>query len=226
MVHSILADYRGKPAESGLTPRVPFVIVSRNRLKSGAESVCNLFAARGTIDRTAVLRDDVGRNSESRVWHRDRETGNRRTGVQVGRAGLAGLRTHREEAYRLVLFLGILGMLQLRQLRSPYPPSRREIASSPGPAPAQQSRPQYYEEAVYVTGLGYVNSESGYRFFEENAHEVGQIRSNSLPLDSWRPGTGVARAAGPVPCGGPAGGPEILGSEDSVVLDAAGSDAG
>lgn len=110
----------------------------------------------------------------------------------------------------LVLFLGILGMLQLRQLRSPYPPSRREIASSPGPAPAQQSRPQYYEEAVYVTGLGYVNSESGYRFFEENAHEVGQIRSNSLPLDSWRPGTGVARAAGPVPCGGPAGGPEIL----------------
>jgi hypothetical protein len=90
MVHSILADYRGKPVESGLTPRVPFVIVSRNRLKSGAESVCCLFAARGTIDRTAVLRDDVGRNSESRVWHRDRETGNRRTGVQVGRAGFAG----------------------------------------------------------------------------------------------------------------------------------------
>lgn len=72
----------------------------------------------------------------------------------------------------LVLFAALLGTLQLRQLSYQYTVDKPEVASTPGPAAAQVSRPQYYEEALYVTGLGFVNSERGYRFFEENNHEV------------------------------------------------------
>jgi hypothetical protein len=63
-----------------------------------------------------------------------------------------------------VLFLALLGTLQLPQL-SHYAAGKPEVAVQPGPAATGVSRPQYYEEALYVTGVGVVNGERGYRFF-------------------------------------------------------------
>jgi hypothetical protein len=65
----------------------------------------------------------------------------------------------------LVLFLVLLGTLQLWQLSHDDIVSKPEVAVQPGPAAASVSRPQYYEEALYVTGMGVVNGERGYRFF-------------------------------------------------------------
>jgi len=65
----------------------------------------------------------------------------------------------------LVLFLVLLGTLQLWQLNHDHAVSKPEVAVQPGPAATAVSRPQYYEEALYVTGVGVVSGERGYRFF-------------------------------------------------------------
>jgi len=65
----------------------------------------------------------------------------------------------------IVLFLVLLGTLQLWQLSHDDMASQREVAFRPGPATAPASGPQYYEETLYVTGMGVVNNERGYRFF-------------------------------------------------------------
>ena len=71
-----------------------------------------------------------------------------------------------------VLFLVLLGTLQLGQLSHHRTLDKPEVVAMPRPAAATVSRPQYYEAALYVTGIGLVNSERGYRFFEENNYEI------------------------------------------------------
>ena len=72
----------------------------------------------------------------------------------------------------LVLFLVLLGILQLWQLSHHRTLGKPEVVAMPGPAATHVSRPQHYEAALYVTGMGFVQSERGYRFFEENNHEI------------------------------------------------------
>jgi hypothetical protein len=72
----------------------------------------------------------------------------------------------------LVLFLALLGILQLWQLSHHHTLGEPEVVATPGPAATRVSRPQHYEAALYVTGMGFVQSERGYRFFEENNHEI------------------------------------------------------
>ena len=90
-------------------------------------------------------------------------------GNVTGQRGLWGMWYRRLSvpvpvAAGFVLFLALLGTLQLRQL-SHYGAGKSEVAVQPGPAATAVSRPQYYEEALYVTGVGVVNGERGYRFF-------------------------------------------------------------
>jgi len=98
-------------------------------------------------------------------------------GDVTGRGGLWGMWYRRLSvpvpvAAGLVLFLVLLGMLQLWQLSHRHTLDRPEIVASPGPAATRVSRPQHYEAALYVTGMGFVHSERGYRFFEENNYEI------------------------------------------------------
>jgi len=65
----------------------------------------------------------------------------------------------------IVLFLVLLGTLQLWQLGHGSTLSQREVAFQPGPVTALASQPQYYEETLYVPGMGVINGERGYRFF-------------------------------------------------------------
>lgn len=66
----------------------------------------------------------------------------------------------------------LLGALQLE-----HASRRHTVARPPGtrglkPPIARQERPRYYEEALYVRGMGCVSRERGYRFLEENDHDI------------------------------------------------------
>ncbi len=122
-------------------------------LKGVGMHACARTSAERRIQ-AALAGDAVGRSDLGRTWWR------RRVSVPIPVA--AGF----------VLFLGLLGILQLRQLSQPHTMDKREVVSGPGLVVTEVSRPQYYEEALYVTGMGLVNSERGYRLFQENSHEI------------------------------------------------------
>jgi hypothetical protein len=70
-----------------------------------------------------------------------------------------------------VLFLVLLGILQLWQLGL-HRADKSVATLPPGPAAAEVSKPEYYEQGLYVTGMGLVNSERGYRLLKESNHEI------------------------------------------------------
>ena len=71
-----------------------------------------------------------------------------------------------------VLFMVLLGMLQLWQWSHPRVVEGTVVASKPGPTTTEVSQPEYYEQGLYVTGMGLVNSERGYRLLKESNHEI------------------------------------------------------
>lgn len=71
-----------------------------------------------------------------------------------------------------VLFLSVLGILQLCQLSHRPAGDKAGLASKSVPVATEVSKPEYYEEGLYVTGMGLVNSERGYRLYKETNHEI------------------------------------------------------
>lgn len=67
-----------------------------------------------------------------------------------------------------VFFCSLL-FLQLSQMeRHPEASKATNVAI----ATAKPEEPHYYEKALYVRGIGFINQEHGYKFFEENNHEI------------------------------------------------------